>query len=651
MSKQNKKIQPAKKAPPKPAKKSESSSGKWIAMILLAIITLICFSNAFKNEFTNWDDQAYVTDNALIKSLSADGIKEIFSSYCMGNYHPLAVLSLAIDFNLYKLEPYGYHATSIIIHVLNVLLVFIFIRLLSGNTLASFITALFFGIHPMHVESVAWVSERKDVLYLFFYIASLCVYLLYIKPGKRRKFYVLSLVFFILSLLSKGQAVTLPVVLFLIDYFKGRKFDKALYLEKIPFLLLALGMGILAVIAQKESGAITDIPVFPLPIRILFAAYTLLAYLFKLILPIKLSAFYPYPALAGTTSYPVIYYAAPVVLLLLLFVAYRFFRKNKTVVFGVAFFIVNIFLLLQILPVGGSMMSERYTYLCYIGLFFIIGQAFSYVWESSSKKISSYKFLFAFVLLIYSGFQAYGTHERNKVWKNSEVLWTNVIKQFPRAVIAYGNRGSYYQKAGKIDVALVDFNEALRLKPDHPETLINRSDVYRVKGQYDLSIEDCNKALAAKPGYPGAYMNRGIAYCIVGRYDEAFSDFGKVIAQDPKNSNVYCNRGNLYDMKGMLDSALADYTNAIRLKSDYSEAFYNRGKTYMRKQDFQTAIENFNSAIKYNKTYVEAYIFRSQSYKAIKNYPKALDDIRTAQQMGKPVDLNYVRELEGLVGK
>jgi tetratricopeptide (TPR) repeat protein len=375
----------------------------------------------------------------------------------------------------------------------------------------------------------------------------------------------------------------------------------------------------------------------------------MLIYMLKGIIPYKLSAYYPYPVLTPGSSYPVIYYLSPLILLGILFLIFKLsWKKNKTIVFGLAFFIVNIFLLLQLLPVGGSMMSERYTYLCYIGLFFIIGNSFSKMWDSSNKKISSYKYLFAFILVIYSTYLAYGTVQRNKVWKNSEVLWTNVIKQYPEAVIAYGNRGSYYQKANMIDIALADFNEALRLKPDHPETLINRSDVYRIKGMYKESIEDCNKALAAKKDFPGAYMNRGIAYCIVGRYDDAFADFGKVIAQDKNNSNVYCNRGNLYDMKMMFDSAISDYNNAIRLKPDYAEAFYNRGKTYMRKQNYSQAIDDFTKAIKFNSTYGEAYLFRSESYRTLKDYPKALDDIRTAQQMGKPVDPNYVKDLENL---
>ena len=501
MTKKIEKNSKAKTKAGKPDLKNRGNSGNSFAFIALVIITFFCFSGALKNELTNWDDQQYIIDNPLIKSLSGENIIEIFSNNIMGNYHPLAILSFAIDYNLYHLSPKGYHATSIIIHLLNVILVFAFFRLLTGQVMVAFLTALLFGIHPMHVESVAWVSERKDVLYTFFYMAALCTYIFFINQQKRKwLYYVLTFIFFTFSLLSKGQAVTLPVVLLLIDYLIKRKLEKKILFEKIPFFILSLSMGIVAITAQKESGAITEIPLFPLFDRFLFASYAFLDYILKSLLPLNLSAFYPYP-IKVQNLYPIIFYASPLILLSLISLFFRILKKYKKIVFGLAFFIVNIILLLQLLPVGGSIMSERYTYLSYIGVFFVVGNAFSKVWNSPSRKISKFKYLFAFILTLYIFFLGYSTINRIKIWKNSETLWTDVIKKNPTAVIAYGNRGSYYQKQGKLDLAMSDFNEALRLKPDHPETLINRSDIYRINGQYDLSIADCNKALATKNNY------------------------------------------------------------------------------------------------------------------------------------------------------
>jgi tetratricopeptide (TPR) repeat protein len=638
------------KSPAAGKKKAEpQKSGNIFPVILLLIITFFCYSNSLNNEFTNWDDPGYVLDNTLIKKLDAQHLKDIFITPVMGNYHPLAVLSLALDYKFYRLEPFGYHLTNLILHLLNTILVYFFFRMLSGRMLVGFITAILFGVHAMHVESVSWVAERKDVLYVLFYFASLCSYLLIQKqPARKTLYYSLTLFFFLLSLLSKAQAVTLPVVLILIDYFKGSKLTGKTLINKIPFFLISIFSGVMAIIAQKESGAIADIPIFPFYQRIFFAAYSFLAYVYKLILPVNLSAYYPYPD--STSSIPVYYYIAPVFVLVLLFIIYKFWKNNKAVVFGVLFYIFNIALLLQILPVGGSVMSERYSYLSYTGLFFIIGFLFDKVWNSPGKE-SGNKYVFAVLLFSFILFNCFQTYARNKVWKNSETLWTNTIRQFPRTVIAFSNRGSYYQKKEKLDLALADFNEALRLKNNHTESLINRADIYRLRGQYDLAIADCNKAIQTNPKLPGAYINRGISYCITGKYDEGFQDFVKVIQLDPKYPNSYCNRGNLYDMRGQLDSAISDYTLAISLKPDYSEAYYNRGKTHMKKQNYDAALNDFTNAIGIKKDYFEAFYFRSQVFKTKKEFGRALEDALMVKNLGKPIDEAYINELQMLAGK
>lgn len=646
--KEIKKLLP-KKNPVKPITKKRNIAGTILAIVFLVIITFLCFSDSLKNELTNWDDQQYIIENPLVKSLSFENIQEIFSTNVMGNYHPLAILSFAVDYHFYKLSPEGYHTTSLIIHLLNTILIFLFFRSLSNSLLVAFITALLFGIHPMHVESVAWVSERKDVLYLFFYMASLYTYLFFIKANNRKWFfYLLTFLLFALSLISKAQAVTLPLILLLIDYLVKRKYEKKLLIEKIPFLLLSIAMGIVAIIAQKETGAITDIPIFPLFDRILFASYGFFNYILMMVVPINLSAYYSYPVKVENL-YPIIYYASPVFLLLIIFFIIRFLISNREFIFGFAFFILNIVLLLQLLPVGGSIMSDRYTYLSYVGLCFIIGNTFSKTWNSPIKKISSYKYFFAVVLLLFIYFLGYSTVLRNKIWRNSETLWTDVIRKNPKTVIAYGNRGSYYQKQGKLDIALNDFNKALSLKPNQIHALINRADIFRGNGQYDLSIADCNLAILTDSSYSGAYMNRGIAYCIVGRLDEAFNDFEKVISLDPKNANVYCNRGNLFDMKGQVDSAISNYSKAIFIKPEYSEAYYNRGKTYLRKGNYDSAISDFNLALQYKSNYYDVYFFRSQAYKAKSDYVNALNDALTVKRLGIPIDENYIIELQNVV--
>ena len=631
-------------AKPLPPLQNDAQVNKIVYFAVAIIITLVCFANAFKGGFTNWDDVQYVTENNLIKSLSWDNIKTIFSTLSvMGNYHPLAVLSLAIDFHFNKLEPHGFHTTSIVIHLLNVGLVFIFIQLLTEIPLLAFIVALLFGIHPMHVESVAWVSERKDVLYVFFYMASLISYLFYVKKDRNILFLVLSFILFGCSLLSKAQAVTLPIALILVDYYLSGKIELKKVLEKIPFFILAIIMGWIAVMAQKETGAIKEIPNNPLFERMLFAGYSFMTYTIKLIYPDSLSAYYPYP----DKPYSLLYYIAPVVAIGLVAWAARYY-KNRTLMFGVSFYVLNIFLLLQLLPVGGAMMAERYSYLCSIGLFFIAGKAAVDALEN--KKLAAYKNILIAGMVCYGAFLAYGTYERNKVWNNSGSLWSNVIKQYKRVPIAYNNLGSFYQKQQKLDTALMYFNEAINLKSSFPEARTNRSDIFRVKGDYVRAIADCDSAIATDKNYTEAYMNRGIAYCFVGKYDAALSDFTFVVSKKAGEASLYCNRGNLYDMKGKIDSAFSDYSEAIKLDPEYADAYFSRGRTYVKMQKYKEAIDDLNKAIELNTTSNNVYIYRSQAYMAMGNYSAAMQDITTAQKLGVQVNEEYTNNLKKFLG-
>ncbi len=291
---------------------------QWIAGILL--ITFICYLPVLsdKKEFTNWDDPGYVTEQKLVKDLNAETLKTLFkpSTDVMLNYHPLTMISLGIDYklgfdkktNTLSIKPFAW--SNLILHLLNTALVFIFLYLLSGRRIwAAVISALWFGIHPMHVESVAWISERKDVLYCFFFLLSCIAYLKYLETNR---FLLLAscFFFFVLSCLSKAMAVPLPLVLILIDILHKRKINFKVVLEKAPFLIVALLIGYNAVLIQ-DKGAIAEFEIFTLAERFMFAAYGFFMYIVKLIAPFELSAFYPYPNLDESGNIPAVYYLSP----------------------------------------------------------------------------------------------------------------------------------------------------------------------------------------------------------------------------------------------------------------------------------------------------------------------------------------------------
>jgi protein O-mannosyl-transferase len=295
-------------------------------------------------------DKAHPKVQPQITKLDAEHLKTMFSpsNPVSLNYHPLTMFSLAVNYSFSKLNTYGYFFTNILFHLLNTLLVFIFLYRLSGKKFwVGAVSALLFGIHPMHVESVAWASERKDVLYCFFFLASCITYLSYLET-KQVKYIVYCFVLFLLSCLSKAMAIPLPLVLVLIDFYRQRQFTFKTIAEKIPFFALTLVFGLLALNIQSKE-AIADFQVFTLPQRFMFAAYGFMMYWVKLFVPWKLSAFYNYPSLDGVT---LVYQAAPlIVLLLVLGPAFYFYKKNRdhfrVWVFGMGFFIAMVAMVLQ----------------------------------------------------------------------------------------------------------------------------------------------------------------------------------------------------------------------------------------------------------------------------------------------------------------
>ncbi|MCX6268418.1 MAG: hypothetical protein NTW16_13835 [Bacteroidetes bacterium] len=359
---------------------TEPPYARWILIAVILTVTLMAFYPSLQNGLLKtWDDQAYVTRNELVKSISPGNIVKIFKEDkgLYANYHPLTTLSLAINYHISKEDPFGYHFTNLLLHLLNTLLVFIFIYLLTKkNLLIAGVSSLLFGLSPVHVESVAWISERKDVLYAFFFLASLISYQHFFKK-QDWKFYILSILLFLCSLLSKAMAASLPLVLILIDYLEKRRWSWKFLTDKIPFFLLAILLGIYAITIQAEGNAMGAVT-FPLGMRIFHACYGFSAYILKILIPTGLSAFYPYPyplinSAWVTNDTPAIFYLTFILTVAIFcFSIYCIIsnRKNLEIPgFGLLFYAVTIALVLQFLPVGRAIMADRYAYIPSIGIF------------------------------------------------------------------------------------------------------------------------------------------------------------------------------------------------------------------------------------------------------------------------------------------
>jgi tetratricopeptide (TPR) repeat protein len=614
-----------------------------VHLLLIAFLTAVSYWPTFSNGWTNWDDNGYVLDNELVKHTNLNNWTEHFKqSSVMGNYHPIAMLSLAIDYNLYNKDATGFHRTSLFIHLLNTILLYFILLQLFKHSLLSLTGALLFSIHPMHVESVAWVAERKDVLYVFFYFSSVLTFFKYnAATSNKWLWYSITLILFVLSNLSKAQAVTLPVVLILIDYWQGNKDLKKNITDKIPFLALALFFGLLAIKAQQESEAINFIPFYTWSDRLLFASYALFSYIYKFLLPVQLSAFHPYP-LKTSDVYPILYYLAPVSLLILFAGSAWFLRYKKWYWCGMGIFMVNIALILQLLPVGNAIFAERYTYMAYTGMIIIFIAVVKLFIETKASLSKPLTVAISLLLLIFS----YQTYSRVTVWNNSETLWTDVISKYNYAPNAHNNLGSYYQKKEMLDSAFAHFNIALSLQPDFPEALINRSDIYRVRGLLDSAVVDCNRAIALRPNDEGGYMNRGIAYSIQGRYDEALEDFNKVLSMNDNNIKAHSNRANLLALRNDFEGSLKDYARVIELDPSYTEAYANRARTYVTMKRYQDALKDIQYALQLRPDYADAYLVSADVNYNLGNYQAALEAATRAQSLGKPINEAFVNQVK-----
>ncbi|MBT3384051.1 MAG: tetratricopeptide repeat protein [Prolixibacteraceae bacterium] len=621
------------------ALKNKTKKKEWLYIGIVLIITFILFSPSLKNNFTNWDDDLYVTKNNVITSISTSELEK-FGDNFVGNFHPLTMISFAIDYHFFKLDPFHYHLKNIIYHLLNTLLVFFFIKQISrDNLFISVFTALLFGIHPMHVESVTWVAERKDVLYTFYFLTGLLLYYQYILK-KKILFLVAAFVSFLLSTLSKSAAVVFPVVLFLIDYFEDRKFTFKSIAEKIPLFALSIYIGIVALKTQSQSNAIGDFQFFTFFEKIRFASFGFMNYLVKFIFPHNLSSFHPYPE---NNNIPPIYNLA--VLATLILISYMVFagRKNKWLVFGLGFYFITIALVLQFLTVGNAVIAERYTYLPYIGISFIFS---TIIYKIFTEKNKNLQYLTGAFLLIQLSYFAITTNERTKVWEDSISLWTDVIQKYPNESGAYSNRGHFHRTQNNYNLAFQDYNMAIKLDEKNDVAYSNRGKVFFDQGEFDKAIEDYNKSIEINKNKSETFSNRGAAYGMKQQWENALSDLTKALQLDPLNINALSNRGLVYFQLKEYEKTIEDYQKYIQSNPKNANIINSIGLSYSRLGIYDKALNEFNKSIEIDPTKAAYFANRSFAFNFMGNKTAALNDALRAQQLGSNISTEYINSLK-----
>lgn len=587
---------PKRNTPQKPSsKKSEKSSfaGLNSNYILggILLLTFLLFYNTLTNNFVNLDDSGYIKDNPDIKSLSAKNIAAIFSSFYNANYHPFTTLSYAIEYNLFGLNAKPYHFVNLFIHLLNTLMVFRLIKKISGKLEVASITALFFAIHPMHVESVAWISERKDLLYSFFFICGLSTYYEYTHAtANKNKLYIYTILLFLCSLMSKSTAIIFPLMLLIFDYYFRRGWKKKVLFEKIPFFLLSLVFGVITILSQKSAGAINAdlMPDYNLFQRFFIVCYTTSYYIVKLLLPFNLAVLHFAP-----TELPYYYYLSPLFLLLLAFLVYKSRTMKRELIFGLLFYLAGVSLTSQIIPVGYTVVSERYSYLPYIGLFFIMGCFYAAV--QNKNYFVKLKPVINYLLAGVTLFFIIITFQRNKVWQNSINLFTDLVKKYPDQAHAHFILAKNLIDIPDLNAAWASINRAIELDPKMPESYFYRGNIYYGQVNYAAALNDYLKAIELNPTYSEAYYNIGVTYNTTNRFQESIEPLTKAISITP-NEYMYQTRASSFFNLRRLQEAADDYTKAIAINPKLGQAYFNRGATYLNMEQRANACADWKTA-------------------------------------------------------
>ena len=637
------KLEAKQKTAIKKSQKISSGERKKRLIVLISILafTFICFSPNLNNGFVNWDDDRNFTDNELITSLNNENFWEntvkIFKTDVIGGYNPLTIWTFLLEQKFFGQEsPQYWHLNNILLHLICTAFVFwIGFRLKLGIWGTGLLTLLF-AIHPMRVESVAWVTERKDVLFGAFYLAAMFYYIKGKQEGFNKKNISIIAVCFLLSLLSKIQAVILPISLILVDYYlsKDKKLTTKSIISKWPLFIGSLAIGLLGIYFLKDQGATEQ--EYSGVSRLFIGSYSLLIYYVKSVIPFRLSPLYPYPSSLAW------YFSASS----LVFVASAYYLwhsyKNKHAVqfFGLGFFLANVVLMLQIFGAGQGFLADRFTYIPYLGLFFIAAYFFDKSVKLNNSKTKLVQAL-AFVFLLYFSFT---TFQQNKIWKNSDTLWTHVLKYYDNTALPWGNRANYYRDNGMTQKALYDYSQVIRLKPDKAAAYNSRARLYFNFEQRDSlvkALSNYNKAIELDPENAEYLTNRGATYARLGNNQKSLEDLNRAEQVDPSFANIYRNRSIIYMQTQQWEKTVEDLGKYLELKPYDSDIWYEKARMHMVLRQYDAFIAASDKAISMQPNNGMYHFERGRGLYNFQRFEEAKASIRKGISLGFNNDPNF----------
>jgi protein O-mannosyl-transferase len=586
-----------------------------IVSVFLALIVWIAFGRALGHEFVGYDDPRYVLQNPRVTNgLTLDGIQWAFTHVQVSNWHPLTMISHMLDCQLYGLQPWGHHLTNILLHAAAAILLFLALRELTGNVWPSVFVTAVFAVHPLRVESVAWVSERKDVLSGVFFMLILWAYARYTRGNRARSFrYVTVVVLFGLGLMCKPTLVTVPFVLLLLDYwplgrsqsslFFGRGITREtwsrLVFEKLPLFVLSAASCVATLIAQQQALDASFKP--PLGERLGNALGSYAIYLGQMIWPARLAVLYPYPE--GNLKH--LHVILAFLLLLVLSVAFFLWRKKYPfLAVGWLWYLGMLVPMIGIIQVGSQVRADRYTYLPQIGLYVLVAWSameLFHRWRRSRVILATAASLVITALITRSYFQT-------SYFKDAETLWKHAAATTSNNYIASNNLAQFLLQSGRFDEAIAECQRALEIKPDFAAAhnnlgaaLVNQrgdNGARLQNGAIDEAIAHYRSALQINPDFAQAHSNLGTALLLKGQVDDAIAHYQKALEIDPNYAEARYSLGNAFLAAGRYNGSIANYEAALRIRPDYFEAHYNLGRVLATIGKTDEALKEFNEALR-----------------------------------------------------
>jgi tetratricopeptide (TPR) repeat protein len=606
-----KKTQPAKVSPgifSSPEKRNP------IVCLLLAVVTLALYNPVTRHPFANYDDDRYVTENPHVRQgLSADAFTWALTSTEQANWHPLTWMSHALDISLYRLNPVGHHFTSILLHVINVILLYLLFMWATGRFGPSLFVAALFALHPINVESVAWIAERKNVLCTMFFLLTLLAYGWYArKPDWRR--YLAVFVLFAAGLASKPMVITLPFVLLLLDYWpvsrvraENRESNtmsptfpwSRLALEKLPLLALSAASALITMQAQQAGGAIRSTTEVSFAARIATAIYAYAMYLWKMIWPARLAPLYPHPG-DSLAVWQVL--VAALALLAVSATVWRF-RERRYLLVGWLWFLGTLVPVIGLVQVGEAAMADRYAYVPLIGVFVMI--AFGAADWSEQRNLGFWPTIPAATILIAL---ALITHRQIGYWQSNENLWTHTLAVTENNFVAEDNLAGALSLEGKVEEAYPHFEAAARINPRDPMSHSNLGTYFQTHNRMSEAIAQYETAvhLTSDPGLLAqTYANLGAAHRALGEDELAQKSFEQSLRLNPNQFNAWLGLGLLAQKHGKLDEAISDLSRSVELRPT-GQGYFELGRSLARSGHVSEALDAYQQALKISPDLVEA---------------------------------------------